>query len=254
MIPTTVNVQQPFGVALPRYQIPPAEHAAYLKWLRYSLDFCHKYHVPPDQRNSLPRFLEKLREKHQTSAQQTQAARAITLYYTLREASPPEQSAISASTPPPAVSPPTKPDAPGKSRTQTVNPLQPTIAAAQEKARVSPAQTGASWVAEYDQLRNQIALRQYSPRTLHTYRHWVRRFQTFTRSQLPASLTADEVKAFLTDLAVRGQVSASTQNQAFNALLFFYRQVLRKDFGPLEGVVRGQTETPYSGRAVAVRN
>jgi integron integrase len=52
------------------------------------------------------------------------------------------------------------------------------------------------------------------------------------------------VKRFLTDLAVRHSVAGSTQNQAFNALLFFYRHVLRKEFGKLDGVVRAKRR-PY---------
>jgi len=61
---------------------------------------------------------------------------------------------------------------------------------------------------------------------------------------LPASLTPEEVKAFLTFLAVKKKVSASSQNQAFNALLFFFRHVLKKEFGKIEGVVRAKRK-PY---------
>ena len=48
------------------------------------------------------------------------------------------------------------------------------------------------------------------------------------------------MRGFLSDLAVREHVAASTQNQAFNALLFFYRHVLRREFGQLDGVVRAK--------------
>jgi integron integrase len=54
------------------------------------------------------------------------------------------------------------------------------------------------------------------------------------------NLTVDDVKAFLTQLAVVDKVSASTQNQAFNALLFFFRQVLKQEFGSISGVVRAK--------------
>lgn len=53
-----------------------------------------------------------------------------------------------------------------------------------------------------------------------------------------------DVKAFLTFLAVKRKVSATTQNQAFNSLLFFYRHVLRKEFGKVDGVVRAKRK-PY---------
>jgi site-specific recombinase XerD len=76
--------------------------------------------------------------------------------------------------------------------------------------------------------------------TLKTYRHWLKRFQAFTRSKPPESLSAVDVKEFLTWLVVKKQVAASTQNQAFNALQFFYRHVLEKEFGKLEGVVRAK--------------
>ena len=55
-------------------------------------------------------------------------------------------------------------------------------------------------------------------KTLKTYKTWVRHIRTFTKSPDPKSLSADDVKAFRTFLAVTKKVSASTQNQAFNAL------------------------------------
>ncbi|MBW1834520.1 MAG: phage integrase N-terminal SAM-like domain-containing protein [Deltaproteobacteria bacterium] len=58
----------------------------------------------------------------------------------------------------------------------------------------------------------------------------MRQFQTYTRSKPPALLSTADVKEFLTSLAVKRQVSASTQNQAFNALLFFFRHVPHKEF------------------------
>ena len=70
---------------------------------------------------------------------------------------------------------------------------------------------------------DQIQMRNYSGRTLQIYTQWTRRFQAFTRSKAPELLDTEDVKAFLTDLAVRQDVAASTQNQAFHALLFFYR-------------------------------
>jgi integrase len=107
------------------------------------------------------------------------------------------------------------------------------------KVNAKPA-TGASWVVPFTRLDEEIQIRHYSPKTLKTYRHWLKRFQAFTRSKPPESLSAVDVKEFLTWLAVKKQVAASTQNQAFNALLFFYRHVLEKEFGKLEGVVRAK--------------
>jgi integrase len=60
------------------------------------------------------------------------------------------------------------------------------------------------------------------------------------KSRPAASLGVDDAKAFLTDLAVRQDVAASTRNQAFNALLFFFRHVLGREFGEIDGVVRAK--------------
>jgi len=100
--------------------------------------------------------------------------------------------------------------------------------------------TGASWVKELETLRNAIRVRNYSPRTSETYVHWTRKFQTCTRSKPPSQLVTEDVKSFLTELGVRHNVAASTQNQAFNALLFFFRHVLGREFGKVEGVVRAK--------------
>lgn len=103
---------------------------------------------------------------------------------------------------------------------------------------------GASWKAEFDGLSNEIKLRHYSPKTLATYTTWARNFQTFTRSKDPKLLSVEDVKTFLTSLAVDRNVSSSTQNQAFNALLFFFRHVLKREFGKVDGVVRAKRK-PY---------
>lgn len=68
---------------------------------------------------------------------------------------------------------------------------------------------GASWVREYARLDNEIRVRHYSVRTLRNYRMWARAFQGFTKSKPPESLSPDDVKEFLTSLAVKKKVSSS---------------------------------------------
>jgi integron integrase len=65
------------------------------------------------------------------------------------------------------------------------------------------------------------------------YRSWLRRFAEQVGPATPDSVGREEVAAFLTDLAVRRQVAASTQRQALNALVFFFREVLQRDLGDL---------------------
>lgn len=79
------------------------------------------------------------------------------------------------------------------------------------------------------------------PRTEEAYCLWTRRFIAHHHMQHPSGLGADEVAAFLTTLATRDQVSASTQNQALSALLFLYEHVIRQPLGTLPVVTRVRT-------------
>jgi integrase len=91
-----------------------------------------------------------------------------------------------------------------------------------------------------DQLREACRVRHYSVRTEQTYHDWCRRFILFHNKRHPNEMGAAEINAFLTHLAVVGQVAASTQNQAFSAILFLYRNVLQVDPGRIAGVIRAR--------------
>ena len=78
-----------------------------------------------------------------------------------------------------------------------------------------------------DQLRDAIRIKHYSYSTEKTYVHWAKRYILFHNKRHPAEMGALEIEAFLSHLAQEANVSASTQNQAFNALLFLYRNVLQ---------------------------
>src|SRR5262245_17755214 len=91
-----------------------------------------------------------------------------------------------------------------------------------------------------EQVRAAIRLRHYSLRTEETYVHWIRRLILFRGKRHPGEMEAQETAQFLTALAVDGHVSASTQNQALNALVFLYRHVLKLDVGRLENIVRAK--------------
>lgn len=91
-----------------------------------------------------------------------------------------------------------------------------------------------------DQVRQAIRTRHYSPRTEETYAHWIKRFIFFHNKRHPAEMAEPEIARFLSNLATESHVSASTQNQALNALLFLYHQVLDKEIGYVNGVVRAK--------------
>src|ERR1035441_2846654 len=89
-----------------------------------------------------------------------------------------------------------------------------------------------------DQVREVMRLKHYSIRTERSYCDWIRRYVKFHGMRTREELIPGEAKieAFLSDLAVNGHVAASTQNQAFNALLFLYRQVLHEEFSNVQAV------------------
>ena len=85
-----------------------------------------------------------------------------------------------------------------------------------------------------DQVRASMRVRHYSYQTEQTYLKWIRRYIGFHNIKNPVEMGAAEVEAFLSHLAVEGNVAASTQNQALAALLYLYREVLKIDLPWLE--------------------
>ncbi len=86
----------------------------------------------------------------------------------------------------------------------------------------------------------EIRRRNYSIRTEKVYEQWVCRFILFSGNRTPTQLTTVDVTSFLHDLAVRGNVAASTQNQALNALVFLYSHVLKQPIGELGEITRAK--------------
>jgi len=100
-----------------------------------------------------------------------------------------------------------------------------------------------------DRVRNACRVRHYSIRTEDAYHDWIKRFILFHNKRHPpgepgcVSSGRNQIIAFLTHLAVEGHVAASTQNQAFAALLFLYQKVLEVEPGRIEGVIRAKRPT-----------
>ena len=92
-----------------------------------------------------------------------------------------------------------------------------------------------------NRVRDKIRLKHYSIRTEQAYIDWIKRFILFHDKRHPARLGADEVEAFLTDLAVTRHVAAATQNQAKSALLFLYKEVLDIELPWLDQVERAKS-------------
>jgi integrase len=92
------------------------------------------------------------------------------------------------------------------------------------------------------ELRNVIRRKHYSLRTEETYVGWTRDYIRYHRLRHPADMSEVEVVEYLTHLAVNRRVSASTQNQTLNALVFLYKHVLRHPLGSLAGAARAKHE------------
>jgi integron integrase len=91
-----------------------------------------------------------------------------------------------------------------------------------------------------DQVRRAIRTLHYSRRTERAYVYWTQRYATYYVGRQAVQMGADEIRSFLSHLAVNEHVSASTQNQALSALLFLYRHALGKDVGLIEDVERAK--------------
>ena len=175
----------------------------YPKWLRYYLDFCVKYGHPPRDQRSLAVFLDKLASKGQGASLRNQATKAIELYY------------------------------------EAVRGLPAAVA----KEPKAPARGGEEdpWDAVYLGLHNEMRLRAHSPKTESSYLNWIRRFRDFAGDLPVEEVSAETARDFLTSLAVERGVAASTQNVAFNALLFLFRHILKRDYELGDTVVRAKT-------------
>ncbi len=107
-------------------------------------------------------------------------------------------------------------------------------------AVVAPAISSGKPKKLLDQIRDVLRVKHYSLRTERSYCDWVKRFVRFHGVRHPREMGAAEITAFLTHLARVGDVAASTQNQAFSAILFLYQQVLKQEVGWVDEVERAK--------------
>lgn len=276
MFPLPTELTRRYESLLTQQAMPCHHRPHYLRWLRYYWDFCHWHQLEPTDCSSLAAFEEKLRAEQKPDFQRQQAHRAVSLYYQNLSAAPRPQnqapvevhpnhcnegrsvtnrSVVQRTTATAVCSSITSVKCPSQNQDSAARPIHWQIASQANHAtthavapvwRTRPQEemdspsVGVSWISVYDGLNSAVAVRHYSPKTLQAYRHWTRKFQAFTRSKEPGLLSNEDVKGFLNFLAVDKKVAASSQNQAFNALLFLFKQVLGKEFGNVEGVIRAK--------------
>ena len=250
MLKIPAGIESSYKMILEKNGVKLMHRSHYLKWLRYYLNFCRKYHFDRAKNESLVPFIQKLTQEKQTDLQRQQARQAVRLFHEMERL--PEKSKTNnkqanktsakpasrhgyklESHPLESAEPPAR---------QYALPSAGSGISVRERTQLKHAR--ADWRDIYNALKTSIKERNYSPKTLKAYMRWTRQFQAFTKSKDPSLISVNDVKAFLSFLAVKRKFSASTQNQAFNALLFLFRHVLGKDFGKDEGVVRTKCK-PY---------
>jgi len=214
--------------------ISPDRFQEYKKWLHFFLDFCEKYQIKSDNSLKLRLFIDKLKEKNQSFDQRRLAYHAVSLYFDMLKL---EQVRSADSTPAPVLH-----QEPREQIRMEVSKTEPNIS---RKAHYSEAgyqekSDSLEWDTVLEAMATEIKVRHYSRKTLQTYAKWSRSFQHFLKNKPPAALTTVDVKEYLGFLAVKCKVAASTQNQAFNSLLFFFRHGLKREFGELRDVPRAK--------------
>jgi integron integrase len=197
-------------------------------------------------------FIEKLRSKNQPQDQLEQAAHALSLFFEAQsrkktasaysgnkeeEKTLPTRSSLDEIAGP-SVSPAEKVGDSVSIATQKKRPLKP--GRRYDEMRFRERTQSSEWDAVVEKLEGEIKARHYSRKTLIAYANWSRKFQSYLKVKVPKALSATDVKDYLTYLAVKCNVAASTQNQAFNSLLFLYRHILKQDFGDHKDIPRAK--------------
>jgi len=219
MIRIPLHVHRKYQELLAGVGVSSKQFPHYVKWVRYYLDYASKYGASNDAERILKGFIKKLASKGQSVSLQRQARRAVSIYLQMVPAD-----ALDPNSPLP----------------------EPKVSDA-KAARATPRRSlepegmvSADWSDLVQRLEGEIQRRDYSPRTLSTYSIWVQKFARFINYIPVDSVSDTHATAFLTDLAVEHKVVASTQNQAFNALLFLFRHVLNRDYDLKDRVVRAK--------------
>jgi len=98
-----------------------------------------------------------------------------------------------------------------------------------------------AWARVAQQMRESMRLRHRSIRTEKSYMQWIRSFYAYLKGKKPSEITSTDVKSYLSHLAVERKVAASTQNQAFSAILFLFRNVLDQELSEVSDTVRAKS-------------
>ena len=211
-----------FKACLEENRIRPDRSSFYVKWAQAFVDVLPGKKLRDRSREDIESFLEDLRNRPGIEEWQVrQAEHSMKILY---------QEFLPGYVPAQASAPPRSDPATG-TRTKN-NPF---------RDRVVPGEVERLFSPLLHALRTEIRGRHYSIRTETAYLDWVRRFIAFYGYADPKSMDGTvEVKEYLDFLAMEREVAASTQNQALNALVFFFKNALHKPFGEMDAFVRAK--------------
>jgi len=178
MIDIPPKIASTYNGFLVKKGIPQNLHSFYRKWLRYYLDFCQKYTSGQTSENSLSAFISELRDKKQSEFMKKQARHAVVVFHEMEVGSPksagregelgagmPEKNAT--------VIKQDKLNRAGRKDNAFWLKGGKKLAAGESAIKKK---TGADWTGLYNELERAIKIRHYSPRTLQSYRNYVRQF------------------------------------------------------------------------------
>jgi len=229
-----------FYEVLEEVGVPETQQGFYAQWVR--LFFRHmlgKRRRRDLGRSDITSFLDRLRQEDRTPEWQiTQARDALEVYYEQFRGIPldpedgnptpetgnleSEAGDLKAEASP--VIPPRK--------VQVVREVPP--------PRRRPSDGTVNWEALDNAIRTALRVQHYAYRTEKTYCHWIRRFVKYHNNRKPSSMGAPEIHEYLSHLAINREVAPSTQNQALNAIVFLYRDVIKKDVGDFSDFARAR--------------
>lgn len=205
-----------FDQALENARIPPYQRTYYLDWLSRYLAFCTSHGLNQmDKNSSQPFILSIQKQQAYKDFQIAQMQHAINIFLSLNH--------------------------------QTSSNIEAIIQLSDTNAHADPSaqpQQQMTWEQVMSEFETQIKLRHYSHRTLKAYGHYIQRFASFISEKLPHEVTTLDAQNFLSQMATTQFASPSTQNLAFNSLLFLFRFVINKPFKDLEATPRAKRHTP----------
>ena len=207
-------------------RVRPDRSLFYVKWAQAFVDFLPGKRLRHRSRQDIEAFLADLGKRPGIEDWQArQAEHALKILY---EAFLPDYAPEG-----------TKKPAPETEKKKRATRFAPKTGAFRD--RVIPGEVERLFSPPIDALKTEIRSRHYSIRTEKAYLDWVRRFIAFQGYADPRGIDATcAVKEYLDYLAIEREVAASTQNQALNALVFFFNHALKKPFGEMETFVRAK--------------